>query len=384
VPQGTLVERLRAGGAGLPAFYTPTGADTEARRDAEVREFDGRRYVLETALRGDVALIRGSRADRSGNVVYRRGARNFNPVMATAARTTIAEVDEVVDEGAIDPEAVATPGVYVDRVVRCEHPLDAATLRALSRRWGRQWDLEARERPIGPRGIPPDLMVRRVARLLAPGEYVNLGLGLPTLVSSALEPADGVVLHSENGMLGFRTAGRGRRRGPRLPTTPAASWCGSTRAPATSTARAPSRWRGAGGSPPSCSAAFRCRRRAISPTGTCRHGRRRHRWCHGPGRGRGTVVVVMFHLTREGEPKLVERCTYPLTAARCVRTVVTDFALLDVEPTGSCCARWHPASRSTTCAGSPRRRCAWTRRPGDDLRVTCRIVKAAIASQQKT
>jgi 3-oxoacid CoA-transferase len=203
VPQGTLVERIRAGGAGLAAFYTPTGADTEVARDREVREFDGRRFVLETALRGDFALVRAACADRYGNLVYRRGSRNFNPVMATAGRVTIAEVDEIVEPGALDPEAVVTPGVCVDRVVQCERPLDVAALRELSRRWGRQWDLEARERPSGPRGIPPDLMVRRVARLLPAGEYVNLGLGLPTLTSSALDPAQDVTLHSENGMLGF-------------------------------------------------------------------------------------------------------------------------------------------------------------------------------------
>ena len=96
-----------------------------------------------------------------------------------------------------------TPGVFVDRVVRCEHPLDIAAIRDLRKWWGRQYDLEVRERPTGPTGIPPDLMVRRVARLLRPGEYVNLGLGLPTLLSSALDPEQGVTLHSENGMLGF-------------------------------------------------------------------------------------------------------------------------------------------------------------------------------------
>src|SRR5262245_60811830 len=131
VPQGTLIERIRAAGAGLAAFYTPTGVDTDVTRDREVREFDGRRYVLETALRGDYALIRASRADRFGNLVYRRGSRNFNPVMATGARVTIAEVDEIVEPGALDPECVVTPGVFVDRVVRCEHPLDMTAIRDL-------------------------------------------------------------------------------------------------------------------------------------------------------------------------------------------------------------------------------------------------------------
>src|SRR5215468_2211722 len=104
VPQGTLVERVRAGGAGLAAFYTPTGVGTEAAAGKEDRVFNGRRYLLETALRADFAFLRGAKADRLGNVVYRRGARNFNPVFATAAPTTIVEVDAIVEPGDLDPE----------------------------------------------------------------------------------------------------------------------------------------------------------------------------------------------------------------------------------------------------------------------------------------
>src|SRR6185369_3090163 len=187
VPQGTLVERVRAGGAGLAAVYTPTGVGTDAAAGKEVRELDGRRYVLERAIRADVAIVRAHRADRHGNLTYRGGSRNFNPAFATAARTTIAEVDEIVEPGALDPETIVTPGIFVDRVVRTEHPLDTPSLLALSRRFGKQWDFDARERPVGPRGIPPDLMARRVARLLRRGEYVNLGTGMPTLVSDHLD-----------------------------------------------------------------------------------------------------------------------------------------------------------------------------------------------------
>ena len=117
VPQGNLVERIRAAGAGIPAFYTPTGVGTELYADAEVREFGGREYVLVEALHADFALIQGYRADRLGNVVYRKTARNFGPPMATAATTTIVQVDEVVPVGTLDPEAIPTPGIFVDRVV---------------------------------------------------------------------------------------------------------------------------------------------------------------------------------------------------------------------------------------------------------------------------
>lgn len=118
VPQGTLAERIRAGGAGIPAFFTPAGAGTIVAEGKEVREFNGRPYVMERALTADFALIKAWRGDRMGNLVYRKTARNFNPAMATAARCTIAEVEEIVEPGELDPDSIITPGIYVHRVVR--------------------------------------------------------------------------------------------------------------------------------------------------------------------------------------------------------------------------------------------------------------------------
>ncbi|MFY0407557.1 3-oxoacid CoA-transferase subunit A [Solicola sp. PLA-1-18] len=120
VPQGNLAERMRAAGAGIGAFFTPTGAGTMLAEGKETRQIDGRLHVLETPLRGDVALIAAHTADTAGNLVYRKTARNFGPVMATAAATTIVEVQQVVEAGRIDPEHVVTPGIYVDRLVRVE------------------------------------------------------------------------------------------------------------------------------------------------------------------------------------------------------------------------------------------------------------------------
>jgi 3-oxoadipate CoA-transferase alpha subunit len=117
VPQGTLVERIRAAGAGIGAFFTPTGAGTEFAHGKEVRVFDGREQILEYALPADYALIRAHKGDRIGNLVYRLARRNFNPSMAMAARTTIAEVGEIVDAGGLDPDAIHTPGLFVERVV---------------------------------------------------------------------------------------------------------------------------------------------------------------------------------------------------------------------------------------------------------------------------
>jgi 3-oxoadipate CoA-transferase alpha subunit len=120
VPQGTLAERIRAAGAGIGAFYTPTGFGTPLAEGKETRVLDGRGQVLELALRADVALISAHHADQAGNLVYRKTARNFGPVMATAARTTIAQVERIVPVGNLDPEAIVTPSVFVDRLVQVE------------------------------------------------------------------------------------------------------------------------------------------------------------------------------------------------------------------------------------------------------------------------
>ena len=132
-PQGTLAERLRAGGAGIPAFYTATGYGTVVAEGKETREFDGKPYVMETALRADVALVKAWKADEAGNLVFRKTARNFNPACAMAGKVCVAEVEQVVATGAIDPDQVHLPGIYVDRIVHNPTPekrIEQRTVRA--------------------------------------------------------------------------------------------------------------------------------------------------------------------------------------------------------------------------------------------------------------
>jgi 3-oxoacid CoA-transferase subunit A len=134
VPQGTLAERIRAGGAGIPAFFTPTGLGTPVAEGKEVREFDGKRYVMERWLRADFALVKAWKGDRAGNLIYSKTARNFNPMMATAAKVTIAEVEELVETGTLDPDAIITPGIYVKRIFQgtaYEKRIERRTVRAL-------------------------------------------------------------------------------------------------------------------------------------------------------------------------------------------------------------------------------------------------------------
>ena len=121
VPQGTLAERIRAAGAGIPAFYTATGVGTELAKGKKSAEFDGKTYLLETALKGDIALIEAWKADRWGNLTYRQSGRNFNPIMATAARTTIVQSQHIAELGELDPETIVTPGIFVERVVHIPH-----------------------------------------------------------------------------------------------------------------------------------------------------------------------------------------------------------------------------------------------------------------------
>ncbi len=135
VPQGTLAERIRAGGAGIPAFYTPSSVNTPLAEGKEVREFNGKLYVMEHAIKADFALVKASTADRYGNLVYNKTARNFGPIMCTAATTTIVQVKKIVEPGAIDPETVITPGIFVTRVVMVANPAEESKLVAENRRY---------------------------------------------------------------------------------------------------------------------------------------------------------------------------------------------------------------------------------------------------------
>jgi 3-oxoacid CoA-transferase len=331
VPQGTLVERIRAGGAGIPAFFTPTGVGTVVEEGKEKRSFNGREYLLETALRADFALIRAHRADTHGNLVYRRTARNFHPPFATAANITIAEVDEIVAPGTLDPEAVATQGIFVHRLVRRTAPMSKEMVLNLMRTSGRMVKV-AETSGEGGHGLSPELMALRAARLLQPGHYVNLGIGLPTLVSDFIP--DGVTLHAENGILGYgRLAPAGEEdidlynASSQLVTLqPGASFFHSADAFVMARGRhldtvilggfqvaedgdlanwkTPTMGAGAVGGAMDLAAGARL------------------------------LIVVMFHLAKNGESKLLRECTYPLTAPRCVSWVVTNLALIQVDRQG--------------------------------------------------
>lgn len=193
LPQGSLVEAIRAGGYGIGGFYTPTGLDTEITADDETKVIDGQRYVFVPAIRGDFAIVRAARADRAGNLHYARTDQNYNPVMATAGAIVIAEVAEIVDIGEIPPNDVHTPGVFVDYLVQADL---------------RSEDLgsSASVDPPGEVDEARMAIARRTLAELAPGNVVNLGIGIPTLIAELVTDEHGLILHTENGMLGVGPA----------------------------------------------------------------------------------------------------------------------------------------------------------------------------------
>ncbi len=333
VPQGTLVERVRAGGAGLAGFFTPTGVGTAIAKGKVEQVFDGKRYLFERALTADFALLQAYQGDAAGNLTYRRGMRNFGPAFATAAKTTIAEVKEIVELGAIDPESIVTPGIFVDRIVQTTTHLDVGVLRQILQLVGRSNDMDGR--PLsdgGPVGLPPDLMAMKAAALLHEGEYVNLGIGLPTLVSNYVAGRD-VTLHSENGILGygaFPPEGEEdidlyNASGQLVTPRPETSYFDST----TSFAMARN-----GRVSTVILGAFQVAQNGDLANWSTPNGSGGIGGAMDLAAGGARLIAICYHRERNGGSKLVEQLTYPPTALGCVKSVVTDLAWIDIAAGG--------------------------------------------------
>ena len=315
IPQGSLAEALRAGGAGLGGFYTPTAVSTILAENRDTKIINGQTFLFQPALRGNVAFIRAWTADTAGNLVYRLTEQNFNKAMATAADLVIVEAENIVPLGDLDPDQIHTPGCYVDYLVQAHTTLEEL---------GSSASIEGGAKKVDEVRMN---MARRALAELHAGDVVNLGVGIPTLVADLITPEMGIILHTENGMLGVGPAPAegGAMDYPvnagKIPVTalPGSSYFDSA----------------------DSFAMIRGGHIDVAIMGGLQVDEQGNlaNWAV-PGKpllgvggamdlasGAKRLIITMTHASRNGAPKIVPTCTLPLTAEGAVDMVITDMAV---------------------------------------------------------
>lgn len=347
-PQGTLAERLRAGGAGIPAFYTPTAANTlvetgeiprlydsnhgvvEYGTPREVREFNGKKYLLESALTGDVAILRAWKVDHDGNCCFRYTTKAFGPIMAKAARLTIVEAENIVKTGELDANDIDLPGIFVNRIV----PATAEKQIEIKKLRDPKSDGPARPgEAVNEAAERRNRIARRAGKELKHGYYVNLGVGIPTMATEFLNPATKVWVQSENGILGMGPHPTEEELDPDIVNAGKET---VTLVPGASTFDSCESFGMIRGGHVDVSILGALQ---VDAAGNLANYTIPGKTFKGMGGAMDLVsnpdetkvIVATEHVAKNGTSKIVQKCDFPLTGAKCISTIITDLCVFQVD-----------------------------------------------------